>query len=208
VFRYPPFKRLLDIIGAGTGLIVLAPALALIAVAVRMGGGGPVLYRSARVGIGGRPFQMLKFRTMIDNAPDLRNADGSTYAGEDDPRITTLGRWLRRTSLDEVPLLWNVLAGEMSLVGPRPDLPDQLRFYSDRDRERLAVRPGITGLAQVTGRNALTWEQRRALDVKYVRSMSFTQDVRLLLRTVPGVLSARGVFGGRVDGRKDLPRER
>jgi undecaprenyl phosphate N,N'-diacetylbacillosamine 1-phosphate transferase len=138
---------------------------------------------------------MLKFRTMTSGAPDLRNPDGSTYSASDDSRVTPLGRWLRRTSLDELPQLLNVLNGDMSLVGPRPELPDQISQYTAADRRRLDVRPGITGLAQVSGRNALTWQQRRALDVEYVNSMTFSGDVVLLLRTLPSVLGGRGVFG-------------
>jgi lipopolysaccharide/colanic/teichoic acid biosynthesis glycosyltransferase len=138
---------------------------------------------------------MLKFRTMVANAPDLRNPDGSTYSGADDPRVTPLGRLLRKTSLDELPQLWNVVRGDMSLVGPRPDLPDQSRHYSADDWRRLEVRPGITGLAQVSGRNELPWSERRALDLRYVAGMSLGLDLRILLRTLPGVARSRGVFG-------------
>ena len=193
--RYPAVKRLLDVAVAAAALAGLAPLLGVIALAVRADSAGPVLYRAARVGRGGRSFPMLKFRTMVANAPDVRNADGSTYSGADDPRVTSLGRWLRRTSLDELPQLWNVLRGDMSLVGPRPDLPDQTRHYSPADWRRLAVRPGITGLAQVSGRNGLSWHDRRALDVEYVDAMSLALDARILLRTLPLVASSRGVFG-------------
>jgi undecaprenyl phosphate N,N'-diacetylbacillosamine 1-phosphate transferase len=194
---YQVTKRCLDVVGASVALVVFAPLMGAVAIAIRLTSDGPALYRSARLGRGGRTFEMLKFRTMKVNAPDIRNPDGSTYCGPDDPRITPLGRWLRRTSLDELPQLWNVLRGDMSLVGPRPDLPDQIRYYSETDRRRLDVRPGLTGLAQVKGRNALDWQQRRALDVEYVETMSLRTDVSLLLQTLPGVLSARGVFGRR-----------
>ena len=192
---YPRVKRLVDVVIAGSALVLLSPLLGGIAVMIKLAGGGPALYRSARAGVNGRSFGMLKFRTMTTDAPDLRNPDGSTYSASDDPRVTPIGRWLRRTSLDELPQLWNVVKGDMSLVGPRPELPDQIRQYSAHDRRRLDVRPGITGLAQVSGRNALTWQQRLALDVEYVNSMTFSGDVVLLLRTIPGVLGGRGVFG-------------
>ncbi len=114
-----------------------------------------------------------------------RNPDGSAFAGETDPRVTPVGRILRRTSLDELPQLFNVLKGDMSLVGPRPDQVDQLRYYTDRERKKLEVRPGITGLAQISGRNSITWEQRKALDVEYVERKSFWLDLRILLKTLP-----------------------
>jgi lipopolysaccharide/colanic/teichoic acid biosynthesis glycosyltransferase len=192
--NYGPLKRAIDVCASGAALLVLAPVFAGVALAIRASGPGPSLYRSARLGINGTTFQMLKFRTMRVNAPDIRNADGSTYSGAEDPRITPIGHWLRRTSLDELPQLWNVLRGDMSLVGPRPELPDQVSQYSETDRRRLLVRPGITGLAQVSGRNDLAWKDRRALDVQYVNSLSLRHDLLILARTIPGVLSARGVF--------------
>ena len=197
----PMTKRLLDVALSLAGLLVLAPVLAAVAAGVRLTSRGPAIYRSQRLGLKGRTFEMLKFRTMTVGAADLRNADGSTYSHPEDPRTTSIGRWLRRTSLDELPQLWNVLRGDMSVVGPRPELPDQLRYYSPADLVRLEVRPGITGLAQVNGRNALTWEQRRLLDRKYVTSRSLWGDLVILWRTVPGVLSGRGVF---VDARPNL----
>ena len=189
-------KRAFDLCVAGAGAVVLAPVVVAIVAAIRISSPGPALYRSLRLGRHARPFEMLKFRTMQVGAPDLRNPDGSTFSGENDPRITPFGRWLRRTSLDELPQLWNVLRGDMSLVGPRPDLPDQIRYYAPADHRRLSVRPGLTGLAQVAGRNALTWEQRRALDLQYVDSQTFRGDLMIIARTLPGVLSGRGVFTG------------
>ena len=183
-----------DVCVAVVSTLLLAPVFIAVAVTIRLSSPGPALYRSARLGRHGRTFEMLKFRTMTVGAPDLRNPDGSTFSGEADPRITPLGRWLRRTSLDELPQLWNVLRGDMSLVGPRPDLPDQIRYYAPADHRRLTVRPGLTGLAQTAGRNALSWEQRRALDLQYVDSHSFGGDLLILARTLPGVLSGRGVF--------------
>lgn len=187
-------KRILDICASGVLLILFTPLLLAIAIVLRMSTQGPVFYWSRRVGLHGRSFDMLKFRTMTAEAPDVRNPDGSTYSAADDPRVTRAGHWLRRTSLDELPQLWNVLRGDMSLVGPRPDLPDQIRYYAPADYRRLDVRPGITGLAQVSGRNNLSWKERRALDCEYVKSRTFLVDLRILARTVPGVLRSRGVF--------------
>jgi undecaprenyl phosphate N,N'-diacetylbacillosamine 1-phosphate transferase len=193
-------KRTLDVCGSSVLLIILSPVLLGIAAVLKISSDGPVFYRSQRLGRHGRTFEMLKFRTMVARAPDVRNADGSTYSAADDPRVTRAGRWLRRTSLDELPQLWNVLRGDMSLVGPRPELPDQLRYYAPSDHRRLDVRPGITGLAQISGRNALTWEQRRLLDREYVETRTFLLDLGILARTLPNVLRGNGVFGtGRHD---------
>jgi len=188
-------KRTFDVCGSSVLLFILSPVLLGIAAVLKISSDGPVFYRSQRLGRHGRTFEMLKFRTMVARAPDVRNADGSTYSAADDPRVTRAGRWLRRTSLDELPQLWNVLRGDMSLVGPRPELPDQLRYYAPSDHRRLDVRPGITGLAQISGRNALTWEQRRLLDRQYVETRTFLLDLGILARTLPNVLRGNGVFG-------------
>ena len=131
---------------------------------------------------------------MYVGTPDLRNPDGSTFNAAQDARVTSIGAWLRRTSLDELPQLWNVLRGDMSLVGPRPDLVDQLSYYDAADRERFNVRPGITGLAQVSGRNSLTWKERRAIDLEYIGSQSLWLDVHILWRTLAGLMHSRNVF--------------
>ena len=187
-------KRTFDLVVSAAALVVSAPIMAVIAILVRASSPGPVIYKSARVGHYGQRLEMLKFRTMVDKAPDLRNADGSTYNASDDPRVTGIGAWLRRTSLDELPQLWNVLRGDMSLVGPRPDLFDQQAHYSPEDFRRLEVKPGITGLAQTRGRNETSWAERRRLDVEYVDSHSFLGDLAILVRTVPGILRGRGVY--------------
>jgi lipopolysaccharide/colanic/teichoic acid biosynthesis glycosyltransferase len=180
--------RIRDLLIVSVLLAVLSPVLLLCALAVRRSSPGPILFRQRRLGLNGRPFHLLKFRSMRHNAPDLRNADGSAYTGDDDPRVTRVGRFLRKTSLDELPQLLNVFRGDMSLVGPRPDQVDQLRFYSETEKRKLNIKPGITGLAQVSGRNNISWERRKALDVEYVNRQSFWLDFIILARTIPYVL--------------------
>jgi len=187
-------KRIFDVVVSAAALVVCAPIMAMIAVLVRASSPGPVIYKSTRLGHRGQRLEMLKFRTMVDKAPDLRNPDGSTYNASDDPRVTRTGAWLRRTSLDELPQLWNVLRGDMSMVGPRPDLLDQQAYYSPQDFRRLEVKPGITGLAQTRGRNETSWAERRRLDVAYVDSHSFLGDLAILARTIPGIFRGRGVY--------------
>jgi undecaprenyl phosphate N,N'-diacetylbacillosamine 1-phosphate transferase len=172
---------------------LVLPVCLLCALAVKLSSRGPVLYRQPRMGLGGAPFQLVKFRSMRVGAADLRNPDGSAFAGEEDPRVTRAGRLLRATSLDELPQLWNVLRGEMSLVGPRPDQPDQLSFYSEAEKRKLLVKPGLTGLAQISGRNGIPWNVRKALDIEYVARRSFWLDLAILWRTVPSVLLRRGI---------------
>jgi lipopolysaccharide/colanic/teichoic acid biosynthesis glycosyltransferase len=183
----------MDIIVSALLLIITAPVLGVIALAIRLTSEGPALFRQMRVGKDGACFPILKFRTMVQNAPDLRNADNSTYNSNDDPRVTKIGKLLRKTSCDELPQLVNVLRGEMSLVGPRPDVPDALNHYRVNDHQRLSVKPGITGWAQIHGRNSLAWERRRDLDLEYVRMRTFRMDIRILLHTIPMVLLGRGV---------------
>jgi lipopolysaccharide/colanic/teichoic acid biosynthesis glycosyltransferase len=171
-------------------LVLSSPILLLAALAVRASSPGEVVFRQRRIGKDGKPFTILKFRTMVREAP--RSPLGS-YCYADDPRITRVGRWLRRTSLDELPQLVNVLRGEMSFVGPRPDLPHHVERYAPAQRGRLSVRPGITGWAQVNGRNGLSWDERIALDLEYLDGWWLGRDLRVLWRTVSVVLSRRGV---------------
>lgn len=181
-------KRGIDIGFAAIALVLLSPFLALLAIVVRLSSRGPVLFRQWRLGANAVPFAILKFRTMVHNAPDIRNADGSAFSGSDDPRVTPVGRWLRTASLDELPQFWNVLVGDMSVVGPRPDQVDQLDFYTTEERVKLRVRPGITGLAQISGRNRINWQQRKRLDSEYVENWSLSLDFNILFRTIPYVL--------------------
>jgi lipopolysaccharide/colanic/teichoic acid biosynthesis glycosyltransferase/glycosyltransferase involved in cell wall biosynthesis len=180
-------KRTIDILVAAVALVALAPLFAVMALLVRTTLGSPVLFRQRRPGLNGAPFTLLKFRTMTD-----RYDEGGTLLADAD-RLTMLGRFLRATSLDELPQLWNVLTGDMSLVGPRPLLTEYLGRYSARQAQRHAVKPGVTGLAQVNGRNELPWPQRLELDVAYAETVSAAMDARILARTVWHVLARRGI---------------
>jgi lipopolysaccharide/colanic/teichoic acid biosynthesis glycosyltransferase len=188
-------KRALDVAGASLGLLVSAPFLAAAAAAVKLEDRGPVLYRQRRVGKDGGEFDLLKLRTMVVGAERL----GAGYAvDEGDPRITRAGRVLRRLSIDELPQLWNVVRGDMSLVGPRPTLAYQVERYTDRQRRRLEVLPGITGWAQIHGRASLPWDERIELDVWYVEHRSFWLDLRILARTPFALFS--GTYKGETGG--------
>jgi lipopolysaccharide/colanic/teichoic acid biosynthesis glycosyltransferase len=174
------WKRGLDVVVAGLGLIVASPVLALAALAIKLEDRGSVLYRQQRVGKDGGDFELLKLRTMVVGAEKL----GAGYAvNRGDPRITRVGRALRRLSLDELPQLWNILRGDMSVVGPRPTLRYQVDNYTARQRRRLEVKPGLTGWAQVNGRASLPWDERIELDVWYVEHRSIWLDLRILART-------------------------
>lgn len=179
-------KRGVDIAAATAGLVALSPVLGATALAVRLSMGSPILFRQQRPGLGGQPFDMLKFRTMLPVDP----ARGLT---DDASRLTRVGAFLRSTSLDELPELINVLRGDMSLVGPRPLLMQYLERYTPRQARRHEVRPGITGLAQVSGRNGLSWEERFELDVRYVDNWSLLADAKILLDTVLVVLKREGI---------------
>jgi lipopolysaccharide/colanic/teichoic acid biosynthesis glycosyltransferase len=183
--------RALDLTIAGAAGILGAPVLAAIAVAIRLESRGPVILRQTRVGLDGQDFDLLKFRTMV---PDAHLLGTGWLIAERDPRITRVGRFLRRWSLDELPQIVNVLRGDMSIVGPRPTLRYQVDQYTPFQRRRLEVRPGITGWAQVLGRNQLTWPQRIELDVWYVDNRSVWLDVRLLVRTLPMLARPTGVY--------------
>jgi lipopolysaccharide/colanic/teichoic acid biosynthesis glycosyltransferase len=186
-------KRAFDIALSLALLAGLSPLLLALALGIRLSSRGPVLFRQTRVGRGGRLFELLKFRSMhVGPTP-------SPETSREDPRVFPLGRLLREYHLDELPQLWNVLTGDMSLVGPRPTIPAQVARYTPRERGRLAVRPGMTGLAQVSGNNALPWDRRIEVDLEYVRRASLWLDVRILARTTRTVLRKHGVYGA--DGR-------
>jgi exopolysaccharide biosynthesis polyprenyl glycosylphosphotransferase len=194
-------KGALDRSVALAALVVLAPVFAVLALAVRLSGPGPVLYRQERVGLGGRHFEMLKFRSMVADADqqvaslsDGNDADGLLFKMRQDPRVTPVGRWLRRLSLDELPQLVNVLTGSMSLVGPRPPLPREVARYDTSVSRRLLVKPGLTGLWQISGRSDLPWEEAVRLDLRYVENWSLTLDLSILRKTFAAVLQSRGAY--------------
>lgn len=180
-------KRVLDILGAGIGLLLLSPVLLVVSLLILRQMGRPVFFRQIRPGLHGRPFGMIKFRTMRD----ALDAEGNPLP--DSERLTPLGRFLRSSSLDELPELWNVLRGEMSLVGPRPLLMEYLPLYSPFQTRRHEVRPGVTGWAQVNGRNAITWDEKFALDVWYVDNQSLWLDLRIIGLTIRKVLTREGI---------------
>jgi sugar transferase EpsL len=182
-----PVKRLIDLLGSATALLLLAPLLGLLALLVRFHYGGPVVFRQERSGLHGRPFTLYKFRTMTD----ARDNQGNLLPDAD--RLTRFGSFLRATSLDELPELINVLKGEMSLVGPRPLLMQYLPLYTPEQMRRHEVRPGITGWAQVNGRNALAWEEKFALDIWYVDHLSLWLDVKILLLTLLKIVKRDGI---------------
>jgi undecaprenyl phosphate N,N'-diacetylbacillosamine 1-phosphate transferase len=185
-------KRNLDITGAALGLLVLAPVFAGVALCVFFDSPGDIFFKLHVAGRDGKAFDQWKFRTMVQNA---RNAAHRYETSATDPRITRVGRFLRRWSLDELPQLWNVLRGEMSFVGPRPTFLEIAERYSSQQVRRLEMRPGLTGLAQLEGRNLIPWEQRISLDISYIENFSLWLDAKILCRTIPLVLRGTGVYG-------------
>jgi exopolysaccharide biosynthesis polyprenyl glycosylphosphotransferase len=194
-------KRVLDIAGAGLGLALALPLMALTALLIKLDSPGPILFGQTRAGRWGRSFTCLKFRSMhVDAEARLaalraqNEADGPVFKIRRDPRVTRVGRVIRKLSIDELPQLWNVLRGEMSLVGPRPALPHEVAQYTPEQARRLDATPGITGLQQVSGRSNLDFERWVALDVQYIAEQSVWQDIVILLRTIPTVVSGRGAY--------------
>ena len=195
-------KRALDVLVSGSALVAAAPALAVAAAAIRLESPGHPIYRQRRVGLGGRPFEVHKLRTMVSGAEHI--GSGLVVDAGDD-RITRVGAFLRRTSLDELPNLINVLRGEMSLVGPRPTVQVQVDRYTPRQRGRLAARPGITGWAQVNGRASLPWHERIELDLWYLEHASLRLDLEILIRTARMVLGGGDLYRGETGGWRDPP---
>ena len=201
----PSYKRVLDIIGATVGLIISLPISIFITILIKLESPGSVIYRQERIGKGGKTFVMYKFRTMCDDNPELER---ETLSGnpellanyerfqklENNPRLTQLGKILRRTSMDEIPQFWNILKGDMSLVGPRPFLAEQMDIYGDAYYDYIRLRPGMTGLWQVSGRNRLSFQERVQLDIYYVRNQSFWLDLYILLKTILVVLEQDGAY--------------
>ncbi|NLH50347.1 MAG: glycosyltransferase [Myxococcales bacterium] len=187
----PLLKRATDLLLAGAATVVLSPFLLAVAVAIKWDSPGPVFFRQDRIGRDGRRFRLWKFRTMVEDAASL--GDGLNV-GAHDSRITRVGRFLREWSLDELPQLFNMIRGDMAIVGPRPALAEHVAQYDETQRERLRVRPGLTGLAQINGRNALTWAEKLAFDVRYARAWSYLGDWRIILKTIPVVLRREGLY--------------
>lgn len=194
-------KRLFDLVGAVVGITLISPLLLVLAILVKLEDGGPVLFRQQRVGRGGEVFGMMKFRSMVPDAEKklaeirhLNESDGVLFKVKDDPRITRIGRFIRRYSLDELPQLFNVVKGEMSLVGPRPPLPAEVRAYEQDVHRRLLVRPGMTGLWQVSGRSSLTWNETVRLDLYYVDNWSMLTDLVIIAKTVKAVVGKHGAY--------------
>jgi exopolysaccharide biosynthesis polyprenyl glycosylphosphotransferase len=192
-------KRTFDVVAAGLAIVVAAPFLAMVAIAVKLDSRGPVFFRQRRVGRDGELFEIVKLRTMVTNAEALKaelethnEAEGPLFKMRNDPRITRVGQFLRKTSLDELPQLWNVLRGDMSLVGPRPALPDELPKWTPDLHHRLRVRPGLTGLWQISGRSDASFESYEHLDLYYTDNWSLARDVWIILRTIPAVIAQRG----------------
>jgi len=194
-------KRAIDVVGSLMLIVLLAPILVVTAIAIRVSSRGSVLYVQVRVGKGGRTFRMLKFRSMRrqahddrDNVIHLNEVSGPVFKIRDDPRLTRVGRLMRKLSIDELPQLMNVIAGQMSLVGPRPPLPEEYAIYGPRERRRLSVRPGLTCIWQVNGRSDVDFESWVDMDLEYIDTWSFGQDLKLLLLTITAVLSGRGDY--------------
>jgi exopolysaccharide biosynthesis polyprenyl glycosylphosphotransferase len=198
---YRVAKRLLDMTLAVTGLILLLPLLPAIVVLIRLDSPGPVLFRQKRVGLRGRHFTCFKFRSMVENAEalktelsELNEATGPAFKIRQDPRITAIGAFLRRSSLDEVPQLFNVLLGQMSIVGPRPQIPTEVELYEPWHRRRLDVKPGITCLWQISGRSTIGFDEWMRLDLEYIRRRSLKLDLWILVQTLPAVIARKGAY--------------
>jgi lipopolysaccharide/colanic/teichoic acid biosynthesis glycosyltransferase len=195
-------KRTIDVVAAGSALIVLSPVFAGFALAVRLNSKGGAFFGQERAGLYGRHFKMWKFRSMYIDAEERKKelmeqnemSGGVLFKMKDDPRITRVGKILRKTSIDELPQLWNVFCGDMSLVGPRPPVPQEVAEYTLSDRRRLEVKPGITCIWQVTGRSNIPFDQQVELDVQYIHSQGLLQDIRILFMTIPAVLFGRGAY--------------
>jgi exopolysaccharide biosynthesis polyprenyl glycosylphosphotransferase len=195
-------KRFLDLSVGAIALAILSPVFLLVIALIKLEDGGPIFFRQTRVGLRGRTFGMWKFRSMVLNAEALKDQllaqnqmqGGVTFKMKNDPRITRIGKWIRKFSIDELPQLWNVMAGDMSLVGPRPPVPREVREYSIEDRQRLLAKPGLTCFWQVAGRSEIDFAGQVRLDVEYIRSKSVWLDFMLLLKTVPAVLLGKGAY--------------
>ena len=191
---YPFFKRLFALIFALIALPFVLLLLIIVSIAIKIDDGGPVFYKAKRIGRHGKIFNMLKFRSMKVNAPDLRMEDGSTYNASDDPRVTKVGKFLRKTSLDEIPQILNILKGDMTWIGPRPDSAYYLDQYTPEERIILNVRPGITGYNQAINRNSVGTKEKLQNDIYYVKHLSFALDIKIIFWTIKGVLLHKNIY--------------
>lgn len=198
---YLIFKRIMDIAGAITAFIILSPLLILTAIIIKLDSKGPVLFSQKRCSRHGKVFNMYKFRSMCMDAEEkleqvqyLNEAKGSMFKIKDDPRLTRIGKFIRKTSIDELPQLLNILRGDMSIVGPRPPLPSEVGTYDSRHKLRLVVKPGLTGLWQISGRSNLGFEDMIRLDLKYITERNLLYDIKIILKTIPVVLSSKGAY--------------
>ncbi len=197
--KYSSIKRLIDVVLA----LLLLPALSffvlIVGIAIKLEDKGPIFYCSKRLGMNGRIFEMIKFRSMIVNAQDIRNEDGSTFSSKDDARVTRVGRFIRSSSIDELPQIINVLKGDMSFVGPRPDLPEALEVYTGTQAKKLDVRPGLTGLSQAFFRNSINQNEKFDNDAYYVENMFFCTDMKIVFVTLKNVLLRRNIYASGED---------
>lgn len=196
------FKRLLDVVLSLAAMPFFLVILIILAPIIYLTDKGSVFYNAPRLGKDGKIFKMYKFRSMKMNAPDIRNEDGSTYNSHDDPRLTKIGRFIRETSLDETPQLLNIIKGDMSIVGPRPDLPEHKAVYEGDEIKKLSVRPGVTGYSQAYVRNTAPWKERLKMDVKYAENLSFLLDVKIVFKTAASVLGHKNIYIDSVDEKK------
>ncbi len=202
VFFAHGLKRVLDIIGSSMALLLASPIFAITALLIKLEDGGPIFFKQTRVGNHGKSFTMWKFRSMVTNADKIKDQlkdqnemnGGVIFKMKEDPRITFIGKYIRKYSIDELPQFWNVLIGDMALVGPRPSLPREVAEYSAEERQRLLVKPGITCVWQVSGRSEINFSGQVQLDLAYIRSSSVLTDIKLLLKTIPAVLLGKGAY--------------
>jgi lipopolysaccharide/colanic/teichoic acid biosynthesis glycosyltransferase len=195
-------KRTLDIVGGLVGCLFFAPILTVVAILIKIEDGGPVFFRQLRIGKGGKPIYILKVRSMVLNAEEIKrqleaqnqHAEGVTFKMKRDPRITKVGKWIRKLSLDEAPQIWSVLKGDMALVGPRPPVPQEVQKYNSFELRRLTVKPGLTCLWQIGGRSDIDFSGQVRLDLQYIYSESIWKDIKILFLTVPAVLMGRGAY--------------
>lgn len=193
MYRYF-FKRIFDILISFVGLVIFVLLYLVLGPIIYFTDRGPIFYNANRIGLNGKLFKMYKFRSMYVNAPDIRNEDGSTYNADDDPRVTPIGRFMRKTSLDEFPQFLNVFLGDMSIIGPRPDPPDDIYVYTEEQKQKLNVKPGITGYNQAYYRNSVLQDEKFANDVYYAKHISFVLDCKIFFKTILVVLKHDNVY--------------